>query len=78
MGFCDMEQVEHFLQIVPLVENAIVDSGIILLKYWLEVSPDEQTRRLEVAHRRPAQDLEALADGHEVVQPLVRILARAR
>ena len=32
---------------MPLVEKAIVESGIILLKYWLEVSPDEQTRRLE-------------------------------
>ena len=32
---------------MPLVEKAIVDSGVILLKYWLEVSPEEQTRRLE-------------------------------
>ena len=32
---------------VPLVEKAIVDSGVILLKYWLEVDPDEQTKRLE-------------------------------
>ena len=31
----------------PLVEKAIVESGVILLKYWLEVSPEEQTRRLE-------------------------------
>jgi polyphosphate kinase 2 (PPK2 family) len=30
----------------PLVEKAIVESGIILVKYWLEVSPEEQTRRL--------------------------------
>lgn len=47
MGFCTQAQAERFLQAVPLVERAIVDSGIILLKYWLEVSPDEQTRRLE-------------------------------
>jgi polyphosphate kinase len=32
---------------VPGVEKAIVESGVILLKYWLEVSPEEQTRRLE-------------------------------
>ena len=32
---------------VPPVEKAIVDSGVILLKYWLEVSPEEQTRRLQ-------------------------------
>src|SRR5215813_5934883 len=47
MGFCTEEQVKHFLVVLPLVEKAIVDSGIILLKYWLEVSPEEQTRRLE-------------------------------
>ena len=47
MGFCSMDQVQKFLQAVPLVEKAIVESGVILLKYWLEVSPQEQTRRLE-------------------------------
>jgi polyphosphate kinase 2 len=47
MGFCDLEQVERFLGLTPLVEQTMVDSGIILIKYWLEVSPDEQTRRLE-------------------------------
>jgi len=47
MGFCSEEQARKFLKAVPLVEKAIVDSGIILLKYWLEVSADEQTRRLE-------------------------------
>ncbi len=47
MGFCSEDQVNKFLKDVPLVEKAMVDSGIILLKYWLEVSPEEQTRRLE-------------------------------
>jgi polyphosphate kinase 2 len=47
MGFCTEEQARKFLQGVPLVERAMVDSGIVLLKYWLEVSPEEQTRRLE-------------------------------
>jgi polyphosphate kinase 2 len=47
MGFCTEEQAKHFLQVAPLVEKAIVESGVILLKYWLEVSPEEQTRRLE-------------------------------
>ena len=47
MGFCSEEQADGFLKAVPLVERAIVDSGIILLKYWLEVSPKEQQRRLE-------------------------------
>jgi polyphosphate kinase 2 len=47
MGFCTDEQVKKFLDSAPGVEKAMVESGIILLKYWLEVSPDEQTRRLE-------------------------------
>jgi polyphosphate kinase 2 len=47
MGFCSDDDVESFFKAVPLVERAIVGSGIILLKYWLEVSPEEQTRRLE-------------------------------
>jgi polyphosphate kinase len=47
MGFCTEEQVKKFLGALPLVEKAIVESGVILLKYWLEVSPEEQTRRLE-------------------------------
>jgi polyphosphate kinase 2 len=47
MGFCTEEQVATFLQAVPLVEQAIVNSGVLLLKYWLEVSQEEQTRRLE-------------------------------
>ncbi|RZI42623.1 polyphosphate kinase 2 [Herbaspirillum sp. HC18] len=47
MGFCSEQNVAAFLQAVPLVEEAIVDSGIILIKYWLEVSQKEQTRRLQ-------------------------------
>jgi polyphosphate kinase 2 len=47
MGFCSEEEVKRFLQMIPGIEKVIVDEGIILLKYWLEVSPEEQTRRLE-------------------------------
>ena len=47
MGFCTERQAKYFLEMTPQVEKAMVDSGIILLKYWLEVSPEEQTRRLE-------------------------------
>lgn len=47
LGFCTEVQAQRFLKIVPDVEKAIVESGVILLKYWLEVSPEEQTRRLE-------------------------------
>jgi polyphosphate kinase 2 (PPK2 family) len=47
MGFCTEEQTRRFLQLTPEFEKAITESGIILLKYWLEVSQAEQTRRLE-------------------------------
>ena len=47
MGFCTEDQARRFLKAAPLVEKAIVDSGIMLFKYWLEVSPEEQTRRLK-------------------------------
>src|SRR3954465_5219311 len=47
MGFCTEEQAKHFLQMIPGIEKSMIDSGIILLKYWLEVSPERQTRRWE-------------------------------
>jgi polyphosphate kinase len=46
MGFCTEDQAKSFLSAVPGVEEAMVESGIVLLKYWLEVSPEEQTNRL--------------------------------
>jgi polyphosphate kinase len=53
MEFCSMEQVRRFLEVAPAFEKAIVESGILLIKYWLEVSPEEQTRRLEARIRDP-------------------------
>jgi len=47
MGFCTDTQLKEFLEHVAGVEKAMVDSGIILLKYWLEVGQQEQTRRIE-------------------------------
>ena len=47
MGFCTPADTERFLGLVPGVEKAMADEGILLLKYWLEVGADEQTRRLE-------------------------------
>ncbi len=46
MGFSTPEQTERFLDQAPGVEKAMIQSGIILLKYWLEVSMEEQERRL--------------------------------
>jgi len=47
LGFCSEKQAKRFLEIVPSFEKQVIESGIILLKYWLEVSMEEQTRRLE-------------------------------
>ncbi len=46
MRFCTPAETDRFLEQAPLVEKAMVDSGIHLIKYWLEVGPEEQTRRL--------------------------------
>ena len=46
MGFAPLDVVEKFLDTVPVFEKLMVENGIILLKYWLEVSPEEQARRL--------------------------------
>jgi polyphosphate kinase len=53
MEFCSIEQVKRFLEIAPGMEKAIVESGIMLIKYWLEVTPEEQTRRLEARIKDP-------------------------
>jgi len=45
MGFCTEEQYRGFLHYMPIFEKAITDSGIILIKYWLDVDMDEQERR---------------------------------
>lgn len=47
MGFATEEEVETFLRFAPAVERAIIGSGIILIKYWLEVDMDEQAKRFQ-------------------------------
>ena len=53
MGFCSKEQHEEFLQSVPKFETMLVNSGIKLLKYYLDISKEEQTRRLADRKRDP-------------------------
>ncbi len=53
MGFCSEQQHHLFLERAPLVEQYIVDGGIILLKYWLEVGMKEQHRRFEARIKDP-------------------------
>ncbi len=53
MGFCTKSQYENFLQGAPIVEGFLLDAGIILIKYWLEASMEEQTKRFEARMTDP-------------------------
>ncbi len=53
MGFCTKEQHSRFLAVCPEIEKHIVDNGIMLIKYWLEVSDEEQKRRFEARIEDP-------------------------
>jgi len=53
MGFCTKEQHQRFLELCPLFEKQMVDSGIILIKYWLEVGQKEQAHRFDARVQDP-------------------------
>ena len=53
MGFCTKEQRDRFLKLCPLFEKHMVDGGIMLIKYWLEVGNEEQERRFEARIKDP-------------------------
>jgi polyphosphate kinase 2 len=55
MGFCTQEQTRRFLELAPTVEGFMVESGIRLIKYWLEVSNAEQRRRFEARIEDPVR-----------------------
>ena len=55
MGFCTAEQHRRFLELCPEIERYMIESGIILLKFWLEVSDEEQARRFEARITDPVR-----------------------
>ncbi len=55
LGFCTEQQVEYFFQAVTLFENMVVGSGIRLIKYWFEVSFEEQQRRFRGRMKDPTK-----------------------
>jgi polyphosphate kinase 2 len=68
MGFCTDQQYEEFSQTVPLIERVLIRDGIVLVKYWLSLSDDEQRRRFQARIDDPSKrwklspmDLEAQA-----------------
>jgi polyphosphate kinase 2 len=55
MGFCSDEEADRFLELCPKFERAIVDSGVLLLKYWLEVGNEEQEKRFQARIEDPVR-----------------------
>jgi polyphosphate kinase len=55
MGFCTKEQHRRFLDVCPATEKYMVDAGVVLIKFWLEVSDDEQLRRFEARIKDPVR-----------------------
>ena len=81
MGFCSDKQYEKFLELCPTFENYIVDAGIILIKYWLEVGKKEQQRRFEARINDPVRqwklspmDLESFRRWYEYSRARDRML----
>ena len=72
MGFCTDQQYTSFLQGTPVMERVLIEAGVIVIKYWLEVSMEEQTRRFEARINDPRKlwklspmDLESHRRWHE-------------
>src|SRR5271170_3411241 len=65
MGFCNKEQHRIFLERCPQMEQYIVDAGIILIKYWLEVGAEEQERRFKARINDPLRQWKLSPMDHE-------------
>lgn len=69
LGFCSAEEYEQFMRTVPLFEELLVHCGIVLIKYYLDISREEQVRRLaarrkSVLHQWKNSSLDALGPKH--------------
>ena len=78
MGFCTDEQYERFLELCPEMEKYIVDAGILLLKYWLEVGNKEQERRFAARITDPLRQWKLSPMDLPGRSEMVRVLPRAR
>ena len=61
MGFCTPQQHEQFLRDAPEFERMLIEAGIRLIKYWLDISKDEQEQRLEARRKDPLKQLKVSA-----------------
>ncbi len=83
MGYCTQEQYEEFLRFCPSFEQALQNDGIMLVKYWLSVSDEEQERRFEKRLSDPRKrwkfsptDLQARARWVDYAEAKDRMIAR--
>ena len=81
MGFCTPEQYRRFLELCPTFEKYMVDAGILLIKYWMEVGEKEQERRFEARINDPLRqwklspmDLESFRRWYEYSHARDRML----
>ena len=78
MEFCSMEQVKRFLEVAPEFEKAMVELRNPVDQILARGESGGTDPAARSAHRRPAKDLETVADGSEVLQSLVRLFPRPR
>jgi polyphosphate kinase len=86
MGFCTEEEVERFLLVTPAIEREmVVQNGIILRKYFLDISQDEQRRRFEARIKDPvkrwklsAMDIESVRRWPDYTAAYQRMIQRTR
>jgi polyphosphate kinase 2 len=83
MGFCTEAEYEEFLRFCPQFEQALMNDGIVLVKYWLSVSDAEQERRFEKRLTDPRKrwkfspiDLQARARWVDYAEAKDRMFAR--
>jgi polyphosphate kinase 2 (PPK2 family) len=76
MGFCTKEEHHRFLELCPTFEKHLVGGGLQLIKYWLEVSNDEQKRRFEARVEDPLRQWK-LSNMDLPSRQVVRVLLRA-
>ena len=77
MGFCTKSEYQEFMRSCPEFERMLVRSGVVLIKYWFSVSPEEQEKRFQ-DRLKDRQTLETLADGFRSAEQMGRVLQSQR
>ena len=78
MGYCTHEEHRLFLRQCPIFENLLIESGLILIKYWFSVSDQEQERRFHIRLTDPLKQWKLSRDRSRVATAVGGILACQR